>query len=65
MSYIPKGCDQQGRHPDKAEPNLDPNMIDWPEDIEPDDFGVFRGLIFAITVTAACLIIATLLSQVV
>lgn len=28
--YIPLGVDQQGRHPDRAEPNIDPRLLRQP-----------------------------------
>jgi hypothetical protein len=51
MSYIPKGCDQQGRYPEAAEAATDVGVED---DFEPDYTAMVKDI--AIAVVIICVI---------
>jgi hypothetical protein len=51
MSYIPKGCDQQGRYPEAAEAATDVGVED---DFEPDYSAMVKDI--AIGVVIICVI---------
>ena len=57
-SYLPRGCDQQGRYPQAAH-----EASEWAdEDESHDEFGIWRGLALAITVTVALLCFTAVLA---
>jgi len=60
MTRIPKGCDQQGRYPEAAEPCTELGVDD-----EPDFYGREHWRVFAVDLVLACLVAACAVALVV
>lgn len=56
--YIPLGCDQQGRRPDRAEPNVGADPIADLQELESESQRFFEGLLVAVAFVAVLAIFA-------
>lgn len=56
MSYIPKGCDQQGRYPQAAEAATDVGVED---DFEPDYAAMVQDIALGVAIVCVISLIVT------